>query len=351
MSVIHPVTIRGIEIASNVFFAPINPGKSAKGLISDDYISFFTGHAGREIGICYVGNVAIQKEWSSNASTAVLSMTPDTRWIELSAQIKARGSLPGIQLAWKPPQITLQRSFITGNKAGQVEAFKKFYCDFEDVEATADLFINSIEHAVDLGFSVVQIHAAHGYALSLLLSRAVSGCDTPEETKGVKLIKRMVNGLNISGIILDIRLSLYEGIEDDLLEMEYKTRLIEILLEYGFDMISLSNGFYNIDKTMIYPSKKEKPVILEKAEHFARKYTDSVWNVAGNMENILMNTSNLPYNLTFSLGRQLLVDPDTVVKIKRHTYIDIQLCSECNECHYYSFGFNGIQGCKSLKDQ
>ena len=252
-------------------------------------------------------------------------------------------------MAWKPPQITLQRTFVTNKKADQLEKYKQFYSDFEEGEEVADLFRRNIEHAATLGFSVIQIHAAHGYALSLLLSRVVSGCNMPEETKGIDLIRKIVNGLNIGETILDIRLSLYEGIEDHFSEIEYKTNLFEALLKYGFDMISLSNGFYNIDKTMIYPLKKEKPVIFEKGEYFARKYNEVVWNVAGNMENALMTRTDLPYNLTFSLGRQLLADPDTVVKMKSHTYSDIQPCSECNECHYYSFGFNSIRKCKLLR--
>lgn len=345
MYMIHPITVCGIKVSSNVFFAPINPGWSTNGLISNKYMDFFLRYAGRDIGICYVGNVALQNEWSSNANTAVLSATPDEHWTELSKRIAAKGSLPGIQLAWKPPQITLQRGFVASDPKEQLKLFKEFYNTFWDFENVATQFITSIKSAVTFGFSVVQIHAAHGYALSLLLSRTVSGLNTPEETKGIELLRKIMAGLNKGGSILDIRLSLYEGFKDDTSELKYKMRLVELLLECGFDMISLSNGFYNIDKTMIYPAKKDRPPILGEAEQFARRYPKIIWNVAGNMENVLASGMALPDNLTFSLGRQLLADPDTVMKMKCRTYDNIQFCSECNACHYYSNGFNGIQGC------
>lgn len=351
MHMIHPVIIRGVEIPSNIFFAPINPGRSSHGLISDAYVDFFVQHAGRGIGVCYVGNVALQEEWASNDGTAILFATPDTYWIKLSGLIATSGSLPGIQLAWKPAHITLQRDFITSDYAEQIKLFKEFYNSFKDIDSVANQFIKSINYAAALGFSVVQIHAAHGYALSLLLSRTISGCNTPEETKGIELIRKIVAGLGKHSAIFDIRLSLYEGINDGLSELEYKTRLVELLLECGFDIISLSNGFYNIDKTMIYPPKKNKPVILREAENFAEKYPDVLWNVAGNIEIALMEKTNVPCNLTFSLGRQLLADPNTVMKIKQHAYGDIYLCSECNACHYYSYGFDGIRQCKTTEHE
>lgn len=351
MSVIHPIHIRDFEIPTNIFFAPINPGLATNGIISDEYINFFVEHSGRGIGICYIGNVALQKEWSTNINTAIISETPKNRWIELSKRITEKGSIPGIQLAWKPPQLIPQKSFTNINKDRQIEFFRKFYVDFNDYDIVSNLFINNINYAFDSGFPVIQIHAAHGYALSLLLSRIVSGCDDPQKTKGAELIKRIMGKMHNENIIYDIRLSLYEGLEDNLCEIEYKTRLMEMLINCGFDMISLSNGFYNIDKTMIYPSKEKKMTIYLEAENYAKKYPSVVWNVSGNMENALQMDSSAPNNLTYSLGRQLLVDPDTVFKVKKQELYSIRHCSECNACHYYSYGYNGIQRCNSIKKQ
>lgn len=203
MNKIHAININDIDILSNVFFAPINPGWCTDGFISKKYIDFFANHSGRGIGICYVGNVALQKNWSSNDNTAVLNITPKKSWLELSKCILENGSLPGIQLAWKPPQIKMQKSFTTNNKEEQIRAFKDFYYKFEDCDYVSELFKSSIKYSLILGFPVVQIHAAHGYALSLLLSRGVSGCDNPEETKGFKLLEKIMTKINVKDAIMD----------------------------------------------------------------------------------------------------------------------------------------------------
>lgn len=346
MSIIHPLIINNREIISNVFFAPINPGGISDGIISNKYIDFFVQHSGNGIGICYVGNVALQKSWTSNKNTAVVGKTSKRQWSDLVNQIEEQGSLPGIQLAWKPFEINMQRSFITENKEEQIKIYKEFYYRFKDFDEVADLFVENINIVKELGFQVIQLHAAHGYALSVLLSRTISGCKHPKDTKGIAVLDKIMKKLNTLNVIYDIRLSIYEGINDNLDELEYKTLLVEMLIEYGFQVISLSNGFYNINKTMIYPKKNEKTVILGEAINFAKKYPNIIWNVAGNMENALLGTGEYPENLSFSIGRQLLADPNTILKIMNDKCADIQLCTECNMCHYYSNGFDGIQVCK-----
>ncbi len=90
---------------------------------------------------------------------------------------------------------------------------------------------------------------------------------------------------------------------------------------------------------------------LIRLAHYSAPSDDKSISVSGNMENALLMDSSTPYNLTYSLGRQLLVDPDTVFKVKKQELCSIQHCSECNACHYYSYGYNGIQRCNSIKKQ
>ena len=343
---IHSLVIRDTEIPSNIFFAPINPGYSKNGIIDDRFLDFYKVHSGNGIGICYIGNVSLRNEWKSNQYTSVFETTSEYSWRQLSAIIHNNGSLPGIQLAWNPPNNSLQKEFVAQDKNAQIERFKAIYDSFKDYEYVSNQFIASIERASDYGFSVVQLHAAHGYALSLLLSSSVSRCDNPQNTKGAEIIRRIMNRIKRKNTLIDIRLSLYEGIQDRLSEFHYKSELINMLLNLGFDIISISSGFYNIDKTMVYPHKNGLSPILPEAEFFARQFGNAVFNVSGNLEYAFMNRKKLPGNLTVSLGRQLLADPEAVTKIQKQLYDEIHLCSECNACHYYSFNFDGIQNCR-----
>lgn len=345
MDIIHPINLCDTIIPSNVFFAPINPGYSNNGEFSKQLFDFHVHHSGNDIGIYYVGNVSMHKAWSTNSNTVVLSTSETELWQRLTQKISANGSIPGIQLAWKPESISMQRGFIARDFNKQINAFREFYSSVEDLDFLASIYIDSIVKARLLGFKVIQLHGAHGYALSLLLSRSASNCQTPEETKGVALLKRIFKKLDRKDIILDIRVSLYEGIDDTQEEYDFKLSLFKILAELGFDIISLSNGLYNINKQMIYPPKKLGPVILREAVSIAEQHQDIVWNVSGNMEKVLFSRQSFPPNLSFSIGRQLFADPMTIVKIKNNTIDKINWCSECGLCHYYSHSLNGIQPC------
>ena len=347
MDTIHSIDVQGISIPSNINFAPINPGYSKNGSLNNDLFNFHASHAGKRIGIYYVGNVAMQKAWSSNTSTVVLLESEANTWRKLTGDISAAGSIPGIQLAWKPESLTMQRRFVTKNLGEQISAFKEFYSSFDNIDYVASVYIDNITKARSLGFKVIQLHAAHGYALSLLLSRSVSGLNNPVNTKGVELIRTIIDKLDRSGLILDIRVSLYEGIDDTQEELDYKSALFKIFVDLGFDIISISNGFYNINKQMIYPPKTCGPVILEEAIMFAKKHPEVVWNVSGNMEITLCNRYNLPENLSMSIGRQLMADPSTIVKIENNDIDGIKWCTECGACHYYSYSLRGIQPCLS----
>lgn len=343
MSIIHPVKIRGLLIPSNVFFAPINPGYASAGVFSKQYSNFFLQYSGKRIGICYIGNVALQSDWCSNKNTTVLYHNTESAWESLVKNISCLGSVPGIQLAWKPKNIEMQQTFLAKDIWHQVKLYKDFYVGFCDFESVVNQFIEDIAYCAKLGFSVIQIHAAHGYALSLLLSKTISGCNDPENTKGARLLQAISAALADRNFILDIRVSLFEGLCEREEELEYKMKLFRFLKKCGFDMISLSNGFYNIDKTMIYPPKKDGAVLFQEVQAICHNFPDIMWNLAGNMECVLTSQVDCPSNLTFSLGRQLLVDAASVAKMEKGE--PIIPCVECNRCHYYSFGLDGIQSC------
>lgn len=332
---IHPITIGTHKVSSNVFFAPINPGLARDGEIGERYIDFFVQHSGKNIGVCYIGNVAINSMSKSNINTAIICSHQASIWSELTSKIRARDSIPAIQLAWKPKSMIMQKDFIQKDLETQLMLFREFYDNFYFQKNIIDDFREKIKLSKKCGFSIVQIHAAHGYGLSLLLSPATNTC-IPAKSKGMSIIKQLIECVKDEGMLADIRLSLYEGILPRDSEFSYKLELVSELQKTGIDIVSLSNGIYNVDKNYIYPPKCDKKTILSESIEIASNNKDMIINTAGNMEFAIMSSTEYPPNLTFSLGRQLLADVKTVEKIINKDFQSIKYCSECNECHYYS---------------
>lgn len=342
---IHPFRIGKQTISSNVFFAPINPGLARDGEIGEEYIDFFIKHSGVDIGICYVGNVALNSISRSNTNTAILLSNQMPLWNELTSQIRERYSLPAIQLAWKPKSMIMQKEFTQMDIESQIKLFKEFYNNFRSEKIIIDDFREKIKLSKKCGFSIVQIHAAHGYGLSLLLSSATNP-SSPAKSKGMLIIKELIKCIKDEGMISDIRISLYEGILPEDIELSYKIELVSEFQKIGVDILSLSNGIYNVNKNHIYPPKSDRKTILSESIQIASKNKNIIVNTAGNMEFALMSSNTFPSNLTFSLGRQLLADAKTIEKIKTGDFKSIRYCSECNECHYYSNSTPSLQLCR-----
>ena len=239
-------------------FAPINTGLCLDGKPNDKLIHFHKERSGHEIGINYVGNVAIDKKYTSNKSTLV-SRTRSPKWRELSSSISSKGSIPGIQLACRNFYRPAQRKW-TDNPLEVCSSYSDFIekLSDRDIEKILNLFYESSIHSFSSGFQVIQLHCAHGYFLSSLLSQNTNkrlGTYSLENAAGIPhLISRIKN--SIPDCTIDVRLSIFEGIENEA-EWELKKNQIPEMIKSGAEIISLSAGFYDFSKHLIYPKKKK----------------------------------------------------------------------------------------------
>jgi len=186
----------------------------------------------------------------------------------------------------------------------------------------------------------VQIHAAHGYLLANLLNRVINK-RTDEFGNGVNALATIARGIGAlsAGIVLDVRLSLFDGLEDLAHELEYRALQMAELTQCGYKMVSLSAGMYDVDRRMIYPGEREgKRVYLPYGVKLAARYPQTVWNVAGNLGPIADLVEQGPKNLSFSIGRPLIADPEFVEKSLSGRESEIVQCRFTGHCHYFSRG-------------
>jgi len=202
--------IRDRKIPSRFFFAPINAGYSNKGDPTSRLIEFHSLRSGKNIGISYVGNVAIGEPYVTNNSTLYFTGNNE-KWLELTQIIKGHDSLPGIQLGCRYSKIKPIKNWKNFDIAKYMEEVKVELATIskEAIKTIEDNFVKSAVEAFRLGFEVIQIHAAHGYFLSLLLSNNFNiRKDEYGENKTLileKIVTRIRN--TIPEAILDIRIS------------------------------------------------------------------------------------------------------------------------------------------------
>ncbi|MCL2717456.1 MAG: hypothetical protein FWE14_01560 [Lachnospiraceae bacterium] len=339
------IKIKNTIVPSKIFFAPINTGYSNYGAPTEELIKYHENRSGKRIGISYVGNVAIGKQYCSNKSTCYFP-SDKKMWSNLCNVIKKNGSLAGIQIACNNSAISMQRTIINPNLYEYISKIRDyiFNLDIETIELIIDKFIEAINFAKEVGFDIVQIHAAHGYFLSLLLS-PIFNCrnDVYGENRSYcieKIISKSKKE-NIE-ILFDVRLSLVEGVlRNANIEKQSKIIPIKKIINAGANIISISNGIYNIDKSLIYPKREN---ISELCDFIKEFDNNIIWNFSGAIKNLNQMSNILEPNCTISLGRALMADPNYIIKYHEREN-EIKKCSLCGKCHYYSKGKMSLYNC------
>lgn len=320
-------------------FAPINTGFAKNGIYDTRILNFHSVRSGKNIETAYVGNVSVNVKRTTNSSTAFFNKQNNLFLKKLATVISDNGSLPGIQIASRLSAISANKHWESDPYVHTAEAIKEITdLSDEDLDEEIQSIKKGIYFAVEAGFSVIQIHAAHGYLLSRLVNRKINqrsgkyafGC-----LNWLKQLATFTKNLS-SDVIFDVRLNILDGIEKDTTEIAYKKNIIKWCIEQGCQKVSLTNGFYDINKHLIYPcDEKFAHANLIRAIAIAEEHPEISFSIAGNMLSALSKGSRLPNNLIIALGRALIADPNAISNFKAGK---ASQCSFCGECHYYSLG-------------
>lgn len=338
--------IRGIKVPSRFFLAPINTGFARKGEPTPDLIRFHATRSGRGIGISYVGNVAIDSDSVTNNNTLFFGKNVDA-WARLVEAINSNGSLPGIQIACRRSKLQPPRRWEAQDHDSYISHMRDEISSHPETLLldVVSKFVQAAETAYKFGFKVIQIHAGHGYFLSSMLNPVLNKRTDVYGLDKSWIIKSIVYGIRsaLPNVILDVRFSLLDGLDSKEHEIARKQPIIGSIASLDIDILSVSNGIYDINKNLIYPPADwGHGNFLDLALPFAVQHPDKIWNTAGNIWDLRLLPENLPKNITFSIGRSLIADPEFVVKSIEGRQDSIQACTRTNRCHYYSRDMQNI---------
>ncbi|WP_148465861.1 hypothetical protein [Peptoniphilus harei] len=326
-------------------FAPINLGICPEGKINRKFSNFYIERSGKKIDLTYIGNVAIGKQYRTNNYTPLFLMENKSEWIYMVNKIKENGSLAGVQLGCRFYKYKAVKNMMNDNSEQKIKEISNFISSLNiyEISEIISQFIRQAKVAIDLGFDYIQIHAAHGYFLSLLLSKSLNLRNDKYNCSDCLFIYEIVEGIRkySSKIKIDLRISLIEGIKKENIEFNQRLATLKKLSEFGFNMISLSNGIYDINKFLIYPTLDKGFYPMSKYEKIILSINKNInWNFSGNI-NSIKKIRNLPINKqrSFSIGRPLIADPLFLLKNEE---IKSNNCIDCGKCNYYTNGFHGL---------
>ncbi len=330
---------KSLDIKSRFFFAPINTGLALNGNPTDELINFHALRSNKYTGINYVGNISINADSITNPGTLAITESM-ANYEKLVQKIEEKQSLPGAQLACLYSRYRPLRNWKNPNPDEYIEAIQKemIAMTLKEIKGIIKDFVIAFKKLVSVGFKVIQLHAAHGYLLNNFLSATFNSRKDEFGTDRCLIVKEIINGVGsvLKDIILDIRISAFEFEIQPSLEKNSISFLDKIYSLQEIDMISLSNGIYNINKRLIYPDKRiEEAFMVNIMNNHIKSRSNKIWNVCGNIREVL-KLQDMNNNLTFAIGRPIIADSDFLVKCFENRRDDVVECLYKNQCHYYS---------------
>lgn len=330
--------IRHVHIPSRFFLAPINTGFCIDGVPKEGLRLFHSQRSGKHIGISYVGNVAIHPEWALSASTG--DFRQPFAWKAIADAITTSGSVAGIQIAAKVTKRRSAAKWRNPHVAQDLQSDRDAICalDLGTLRMIIRQFVDAAIIAYEKGFAVVQIHAAHGYFLSQLLCPTINQRTDCYGQSHTLALREIIEGIREANdqIIKDVRLSLRDGIASPEIEWEHTQHIIDELMTTDVDIISLSNGIYDNDRFDIYPpAERGHLCYLGDATRLAAMHPNILWNVAGNTWDLQAGAELLRSNVSLSIGRALIANPEFVQQSVEGSE-SIGRCCRFGHCHYYS---------------
>jgi NADPH2 dehydrogenase len=275
---------------------------------------------------------------SNNRTVVLHDRNGIGRLAVIARHIKDCGSLAGIQLAFAPPDLSPPRLWYSKNPVEEIARLRRLVgnLDATDLKDCLRQFVTSARLAVEAGFDFIQVHAAHGYLLSLLLNDEINFRTDDYSSDGIWFSSFMQDLRKSVPCLLGIRMNVFSGIlsEDD--EFIGAKRIVARLVDTRVNVISLSGGIYTLDKRMIYPSASDVTPYLDAARLLAQEYPDQIFGFAGGVKSLSIIAGAVPDNMLIELGRPFIADPEYARKYKARRANEINWCARANHCHYFS---------------
>jgi 2,4-dienoyl-CoA reductase-like NADH-dependent reductase (Old Yellow Enzyme family) len=185
----------------------------------------------------------------------------------------------------------------------------------------------------------VQVHAAHGYLLSLLLHPSTNTRHGRFALHGHWFEEFLAQMRDMLGEnLLSIRLSTLTSLAPEDEEIEWTRHIADRAAESSVDIVDFSAGFYTVDRRQIYPAQQWTGPVYSRWLKSLTINLSCLVAIAGRLTDLRTVTTPLPANVLVGVGRALIADPNFAAKARAGQFDQINYCRLKNHCHYFSRG-------------
>jgi 2,4-dienoyl-CoA reductase-like NADH-dependent reductase (Old Yellow Enzyme family) len=260
-----PFTLRGVTARNRILISPMCQYSCTDGVATDWHLVHLGSRAVGGAGTVMVEASAVAPEGRiSPEDMGIWNDTQRDALARIAAFIAAQGAVPAIQLAHAGRKASTYRPW--AGSSGEVSPAQggwrtvapsalPFADDYptprelstDDIAALVDAFAAAARRSLEAGFTVAELHGAHGYLMHEFLSPLSNkrtdayGGDFTGRTRFIREVARAVRAVWPERLPLFARLSCADWVEGGW-TLEDSIALACLLREDGVDLIDCSSG-------------------------------------------------------------------------------------------------------------
>jgi 2,4-dienoyl-CoA reductase-like NADH-dependent reductase (Old Yellow Enzyme family) len=272
-SLFSPLPLRGITLANRLVVSPMCEYSSADGFANDWHLVHLGSRAVGGAGLVFTEATAVVPD--GRISPEDLGIWKDDHiamLARIASFIREHGSVAGIQLAHAGRKASTAAPWKGGKPIGIEEGgwspifapsaipFAEEYqtpvaVDEAGIRSLVSSFATAATRALDAGFQVIEIHAAHGYLINEFLSPLSNtrtddfGGSFENRTRLLRQIIEAVRAVWPESLLLFVRISATEWTAGGW-DIEQSVELARMIAPLGVDLIDCSSGG-NVPKVRI----------------------------------------------------------------------------------------------------
>ena len=261
----EPFQIKEVKFNNRIVMSPMCQYSAHDGYANNWHLVHYGSRAVGKAGTVMVEATAVSPEGRISENDLGIYYTDHVKKLkEITAFIEEHGAVPGIQLAhagrkahiWSPSDYRREGK----ENEKQIRAVAPSAIKFKDscslpkkldatgIEKIKNDFKIAAQRAVEAGFKVIEIHAAHGYLLHEFLSPLTNKRDDQYGGSFENRIKLLLETVDIMNDVLQnklplfVRISATDWVDKDGWDLAQSIELAKILKKKGVDVIDVSSG-------------------------------------------------------------------------------------------------------------
>ena len=330
-----PLKVGGLELKNRIVAAPMGVSFATP----ENYFDYFLARARGGAGLIMMGGVLIEPSWMSVLD--LLQRAHNELLSNLLKEIHAQGCKFGIQFVHLGRQTSSKVTGIPAVGPSPIPdpVFKEMpqVLTQEDIKNLVEKFAGAAQRAKEIGFDLIEIHAAHGYLVSSFLSPHAN-CRDDEyggDIKGrarfpLEIIQRVREVVG-DDFPLGCRFNGADNYPGGVTVQESKITA-QLLQEAGANYLSISAGVHGSNPVIIPPFYEPNGCYVPLSAEVKRAVNIPVITV-GRINSPWLAEEILTSGKAdlIAMGRALLADPDLPNKVAGGEFDEIRPCLGCNK--------------------